>query len=97
VGLVDVQRSREAAGFEESPQVLHKPRRIQIISGGTIKKKIKATKAIPRAFFRAFFLSTKCLAYSEYVMTNAMAAAKGEKTRAITKTNFNTTVRSVDG
>ena len=55
-----------------------------------IKKKTKATSAILKALLRTFFLSTKCFEYSAYVMAKAMAAAKGEKTRATKNTIFNT-------
>jgi hypothetical protein len=62
----------------------------QIRSGGMIKKKTKATSAIPKALRRTFFLSTKCFEYSTYVIAKAMAAAKGEKIRATKNTTFNT-------
>jgi hypothetical protein len=48
----------------------------QIRSGGTIKKKMKVTRAVLKALLRTFFLSTKCLEYSVYVMAKATAAAQ---------------------
>ena len=58
--------------------------------GGTVKKRTKVTRAIPRAFLSTFFLSTRCFEYSAEVMMKAIAAANGEKTRARKKTSFNT-------